>query len=161
MIARISGTLLYLFSSLVYRTCQIFVTGEEYVYKALEHDGPVILTSWHGMTMMVAAFARKYFDTSTFAGIAPDDNDGKILDVFGRKLGILVAGHSILACSNSVARPSAMLGTAYALPCISDVLRAGFRRLDRLDGLDPVWSSPAAHGPAPAATRQDTPIYTT
>ena len=90
MISRISGTLLYYFSCLVYRTCRIFVHGEENVFKALAYDGPMILTSWHGMTMMVAAFARKYLDTNTFAGIAPDDHDGRTLTVFGQKLGIKV-----------------------------------------------------------------------
>lgn len=90
IIAQITGTALYLFSALVYRTCRVFVTGEEKVYEALEYEGPIILTSWHGMTMMVAAFARRYLDTSTFAGIAPDDQDGRTLEVFGQKLGIEV-----------------------------------------------------------------------
>ena len=90
ILTEISGTVLYLFSALVYRTCRVFVNGEENVYKALEHDGPIILTSWHGMTMMLAAFIRMYVDTKTFMGIAPDDQDGRALYVFGRKLGIEV-----------------------------------------------------------------------
>ena len=88
IIAEITGTALYLFSALVYRTCRVFLIGEENVKEALEHDGPIILTSWHGMTMMVAAFAKRNLDTSNFVGIAPDDHNGRTLDVFGRRLGI-------------------------------------------------------------------------
>ena len=88
IIAEITGTALYLFSALVYRTCRVFLVGEENVKKALEYEGPIIITSWHGMTMMVASFARRNLDTSNFVGIAPDDHNGRTLEVFGRWLGI-------------------------------------------------------------------------
>lgn len=90
IIAEVTGTALYLFSAIVFRTCRLFLVGEEYVKEALEYDGPFILTSWHGMTMMVAAFARRDLDTSNFVGIAPDDHNGRTLEVFGRRLGIEV-----------------------------------------------------------------------
>lgn len=90
LIAEISGTALYLFSTMVYKTCRVHIIGEENVKEALEHDGPIIITSWHGMTMMVAAFGRRYLDIGTFVGITPDDHNGRTLYVFGRRLGIEV-----------------------------------------------------------------------
>ncbi|NOQ39397.1 MAG: hypothetical protein GQ562_03695 [Anaerolineales bacterium] len=88
MISSISGTLLYLFSVLVFRTCRFRVSGIEQLESALENGRPIIVTSWHGMTMMIAGFMRKKIDVSSFLGIRPDDYRGDVLEVFGRKLGV-------------------------------------------------------------------------
>ena len=88
MITSISGTILYLFSVLVFRTCRFRVSGIEQLESALENGKPIIVTSWHGMTMMIAGFLRKKIDVSSFMGIRPDDYRGDTLEVFGRKLGV-------------------------------------------------------------------------
>jgi len=88
MITSISGTILYLFSILVFRTCRFRVSGIEQLESALEKGKPIIVTSWHGMTMMIAGFMRKKIDISSFMGIRPDDHRGDTLEVFGRKLGV-------------------------------------------------------------------------
>ena len=88
MITSISGTILYLFSVLVFRTCRFRVSGIEQLESALEKGKPIIVTSWHGMTMMIAGFLRKTIDISSFMGIRPDDHRGDTLEVFGRKLGV-------------------------------------------------------------------------
>ena len=88
MITSISGTILYLFSVLVFRTCRFRVSGIEQLESALEKGKPIIVTSWHGMTMMIAGFLRKKIDISSFMGIRPDDHRGDTLEVFGRKLGV-------------------------------------------------------------------------
>lgn len=90
ILAEITGTALYLFSAMVYRTCRLSLVGEENVKKALEYDGPIIITSWHGMTMMVAAFMRRFMDPKNVAGITPDDHNGRTLEVFGRRMGVKV-----------------------------------------------------------------------
>ena len=87
IIAEITGTALYLFSVLVYRTCRIHVVGENNVNTALESGRPIVVTSWHGMTMMVAAFMREYLDPRNFVVIVPDDHNGRTLEVFSRWLG--------------------------------------------------------------------------
>ena len=88
MITSISGTILYIFSILVFRTCRFRVSGIEQLESALEKGKPIIVTSWHGMTMMIIGFMRKKIDISSFMGIRPDDHRGDTLEVFGRKLGV-------------------------------------------------------------------------
>lgn len=88
MIAKISGTILYLFSILVYRTCRFHISGVDQIERMLKSGKPVIVTSWHGMTMMIIGYMRKKMDLSSFVGIIPDDYRGDTLEVFGRKLGV-------------------------------------------------------------------------
>ena len=88
MINKISGIILYLFSVLVYRTCRFTFHGLDQLkaYQAL--DLPVIITSWHGMTMMVAGFINKMMDISEFSVIMPDDYRGDVLAIFAEYLGV-------------------------------------------------------------------------
>lgn len=132
MIAEISGFFLYIFSLLVYRTCRIEISGLDQIEILRERNEPVILTSWHGMTMMVAALMRKQFDITSFAVIMPDDHRGDVLEVFARWLGIKaiplnLAGDSTLsmarrlvgllkmidAGSNFLIHPDGPAGPAY------------------------------------------------
>ena len=87
IISQINGTGLYLLSALTYRTCRFQISGIENFEAALDNDKPIIITSWHGMTMMVAAFIRKKYDMSSFLGLTPDDWRGKTLVVFAKLLG--------------------------------------------------------------------------
>jgi len=89
MFTHINGTLLSFFSNLVYRTCRFSISGADPVIEEVRKSGePLILTSWHGMTMMVAGFIRKYFDITSFNVIMPDDNRGDTLGVFADRLGV-------------------------------------------------------------------------
>jgi len=87
MMNRISGFGLFLYSLLVYRTCRFTFHGLDQLKVYQESDKPLIITSWHGMTMMVAAFLNKKMDISTFAVIIPDDYRGDVLEFFAKYLG--------------------------------------------------------------------------
>ncbi len=54
----------------------------------LKTDMPMIITSWHGMTMMVAALTKIKFDITSFAVIMPDDYRGDALKEFAKYLGV-------------------------------------------------------------------------
>jgi len=82
IIYQISGTALYLFSVLVYKTCRLQISGLENFEDALDNDKSLIITSWHGMTMMTAALIRKNLDLRSFVILMPDDWRGKSLEVF-------------------------------------------------------------------------------
>ncbi len=88
MINKISGILLYFFSVLVYRTCRICISGFDQIEIVQQSGNPVIITSWHGMTMMLVGSLRKKVDIASFAVIIPDDHRGEVLEVFTRKLNI-------------------------------------------------------------------------
>ncbi len=84
----ISGKLLYLFSEIVRKTYQFRISGLENLRPAQESKKPVILTSWHGMTMMVLGLIHKQMDVSKFSVIVPDDERGDVLSVFASRLGV-------------------------------------------------------------------------
>ena len=87
MLNVISGKILYLFSVLVYRTCRFTFHGLDQLATYEESGKPLIVTSWHGMTMMVAGFVNKVLDISKFAVIMPDDSRGDVLVIFTNHLG--------------------------------------------------------------------------
>ena len=96
------GTGLYLFSVLVYRTCRFQIEGLNQLQSAKKNGKSVVLTSWHGMTMMVAAMIRKHMDITNVTAICPDDHRGDTLVIFSRKLGadpipIDLSGNSTLS----------------------------------------------------------------
>jgi len=88
MIAKINGFFLYIFSELVYRTCKFTVVGLNGIDQISSNGKPIIITSWHGMTMMVASLIRMKLDITNFIGIMPDDHRGASLKEFGRYLRI-------------------------------------------------------------------------
>jgi len=88
MVNKISGKILYLFSVLVYKTCRFTFHGMDRLEAYKESGKPLIVTSWHGMTMMVAGFLTKVLDISKFAVIVPDDYRGDVLEIFANNLGV-------------------------------------------------------------------------
>ena len=109
MIAKISGTILYLFSVLVYKTCRFHISGIEKFEAYIESGEPVIVTSWHGKTMMIAGSMMKYLNKYLAMVIIPDDSRGKTLDVFIRRLGaepvqLNLTGDITLGLSRSLVR---------------------------------------------------------
>jgi len=88
VIAKLGGYFLYLFSEIVYRSCRFIIVGYDEINRGDFQESPIILTSWHGMTMMVAGFIRKKLDVTNFIGIMPDDHRGTALRVFAENLGV-------------------------------------------------------------------------
>jgi len=88
MINKISGILLYFFSVLVYRTCRFYISGFDQIEIVQQNGNPVIIASWHGMTMMLVGLLRKKMDITSFAVIMPEDHRGEVLEVFARKLNV-------------------------------------------------------------------------
>jgi lysophospholipid acyltransferase (LPLAT)-like uncharacterized protein len=132
VIVNLSGYFLYLFSKIVTRTCKFHIEGLEIIEEIKIQGKPVIITSWHGMTMMIIALLNKRFDITNFVGIMPDDHRGDVLGVFAEHLGVKavalnLAGDSTLGSSrrlirvineikkgrNSVIHPDGPAGPAY------------------------------------------------
>ena len=87
MINKISGTILYLYSVLVYRTCRFTFHGLDQIKAYQDLDVPLIISSWHGMTIMVVGLLRKVLDISRFSAIVPEDHRGDVLAIFAYHLG--------------------------------------------------------------------------
>lgn len=84
---RISGNLLYLLSRLVQMTCRYQVSGFENLEAAFDSGKPVVITGWHGITMMLVPYAKQYQDIASFVVLMPDDWRGASLQVFTERLG--------------------------------------------------------------------------
>lgn len=126
MITRISGFILYIFSNLVYRTCRFTVSGLDVVEELSDRGEPLIMTSWHGMTMMVAGMIQKVLDIGTFNVITPDDNRGDTLGVFARLLGVKSIPLDLSGDST--------MGTGKKLVALIREIRAGRNFLIHPDG---------------------------
>jgi lysophospholipid acyltransferase (LPLAT)-like uncharacterized protein len=87
VLAKISGYILYFYSVLVQRTCRFTITGFDQIEKILGAGTPVIVTSWHGMTMMVFGSMRRFIEPETITIFFPDDSSGEALAEFVRKHG--------------------------------------------------------------------------
>ena len=88
MINKISGRILYIFSVLVFKTCRFTFHGLDQLAAYEESKTPLIVTSWHGMTMVVAGLLRKKMDITKFSVIVPDDYRGDVLAFFAEHLGV-------------------------------------------------------------------------
>jgi lysophospholipid acyltransferase (LPLAT)-like uncharacterized protein len=84
---RISGNLLYALSLLVQKTCRYQVSGFENLETAFNSGRPVVITGWHGITMMLVPFAKQYQNIRSFVVFMPDDWRGASLQVFTERLG--------------------------------------------------------------------------
>ena len=83
----VSGSLLFAVSRLVQKTCRYQVSGFENFEKAFSSGRPVVITGWHGITMMLIPYAVQLQDISQVVCILPDDWRGASLQVFTEKLG--------------------------------------------------------------------------
>ena len=82
----ISGTALAGIANLAYRTSHFQIIGMENLQEALGREKPIMITSWHGMTMMLAPFIRKYLDIRSIIVLMPDDWRGRTLEVFTNRM---------------------------------------------------------------------------
>jgi lysophospholipid acyltransferase (LPLAT)-like uncharacterized protein len=87
----VNGSLLYALSRLVQKTCRYQVSGLEHLEAAFSSGRPVIITGWHGITMMLIPYAIKYqdIDIADVVCILPDDWRGGSLQVFTQRLGAI------------------------------------------------------------------------
>lgn len=76
------------YASLIQRTVRVQVHGQTHLEQARSTGRPVILTAWHGMTMMTEVFLRSYDDPSRYVVIVPNDTRGATLSAWARNLGI-------------------------------------------------------------------------
>ncbi|MEW5986596.1 MAG: hypothetical protein AB1791_08190 [Chloroflexota bacterium] len=81
------GNGLYCLSRLTGRTGRYQVSGIDHFHECRAAGRPVILAAWHGMTMMLASYFIGHFDPGSFVLLLPDDERGRNLSVWARKLG--------------------------------------------------------------------------
>ncbi|MGD8815386.1 MAG: hypothetical protein PVI78_13015 [Anaerolineales bacterium] len=86
---RVTGDALYLLSRIIGGTCRVQCTGIEYFHDAIASGRPVIATAWHGKAYMVISSLVKFYDTSNFAVIMPNDWRGGTLEVLTRRIGAI------------------------------------------------------------------------
>ncbi|MGD8456936.1 MAG: hypothetical protein PVF83_11155 [Anaerolineales bacterium] len=86
---RVSGKLLYALSRMVQMTCRYQVSGFENLETAFGSGRPVVITGWHGITMMLVPYAKQYQEVGSFVVIMPDDWRGASLQVFTAQLGAI------------------------------------------------------------------------
>jgi lysophospholipid acyltransferase (LPLAT)-like uncharacterized protein len=120
---------LYLFSQVVRRTARYEVTNRD-TLDELENTGrPIIFTSWHGTTMMIAGYliGRLGRRTSNMLLIVPDDWRGETLGEWARLFG---------AQSFAVGMEDTSLNGARHLLQMARRLRRGMVALINPDGPD-------------------------
>jgi len=84
---KFNGTGLYLISKLTQKKGRFQVNGRENLDTAIASGRPLILTTWHGMTMMLVGYFAKTIDVSKVVLLMPDDWRGEALAIFARKVG--------------------------------------------------------------------------
>ena len=82
------GWALAKYASIVRRTARLDVDSLERMEEAWATGRPVILTAWHGMTMMIAAFVGNYADLTRYVVIVPNDTRGATLSIWAQSMGI-------------------------------------------------------------------------
>lgn len=86
LLHQLNGNILYLVSQMVRRSCRFQVEGMERWRAALHDERPLLLSSWHGMTMMLVGYFTQHLDPSSVVLPMPDDWRGEALYVFARRL---------------------------------------------------------------------------
>ena len=83
---RIQGWGLSSYASLIWRTARYTVQGQERVERATMTHRPLIVASWHGMTMMLAGHIVQQWDPTKLVLVVPDDSRGAVLSVWARRM---------------------------------------------------------------------------
>jgi len=84
---RLLGRGLYTVAKITEATGRYQSEGTELLVEAMASDRPLILTSWHGMTMMLAGFLMSRIDLGKLVLLMPDDWRGETLQVWATLLG--------------------------------------------------------------------------
>lgn len=105
---RLQGWGLSAYSGVVWRTVRYQVQGKEHLERVRTSGRPLIVASWHGMTMMAVGYLHLFGGLRQYVPIVPEDPRGASLSVWIRHLGAhpypismqedsLVAGRRLLA----------------------------------------------------------------
>lgn len=84
---KLNGRALYQLSQIVRKTCHYQVSGLEQLQAAQTAGQPMVLATWHGMTMMLVGFFANHYNLANIVLLMPDDWRGEALQVFANKLG--------------------------------------------------------------------------
>lgn len=84
---RLYGRSLFLLSQIGRRTSRFQVSGLDNLEAARATGQPLVLVTWHGMTMMLVSFFSGRLDTSKIVLLMPDDWRGGALSVFASLVG--------------------------------------------------------------------------
>jgi len=85
---RIGGNGLYMLSQVVRKTCKFQITHLDRLQSAFEIENPVILTGWHGISMMAIPLVQRIHpNLSDFVGLMPDDWRGVTLRIWADRMG--------------------------------------------------------------------------
>lgn len=83
----LNGNALYWLSQTVRKTSRYQVSGLEHLQNAQANNQPLVLATWHGMTMMLVGFFANHYNLENIVLLMPDDWRGEALQVFANKLG--------------------------------------------------------------------------
>ena len=84
---RVQGWGLSTYASLVWQTAHYQVEGGEHLDDVHATGRPLIVSAWHGMTMMLSGCLKAQEDLSRFVVVVPDDPRGAVLSVWTWRLG--------------------------------------------------------------------------
>ena len=84
---RLQGWGLSTYAKLVWRTARYQVEGTERLDEVDATGRPLIVSAWHGMTMMLTGMLATQGDASRFVLVVPDDPRGAVLSIWAWRLG--------------------------------------------------------------------------
>ncbi len=84
---KLNGTFLYALGQMVKRYGRFQVNGSERLQQAEASGKPLILSAWHGMTMMLVGLLTNRLDTDNIVLLMPNDWRGESLKIFATKMG--------------------------------------------------------------------------
>ena len=70
---RLGGKIVYWISQITHYTCRFDIQGQENFEELLKEGQAFLIACWHGHPMMVISFVLRYWDTSKFMIIVPED----------------------------------------------------------------------------------------
>jgi lysophospholipid acyltransferase (LPLAT)-like uncharacterized protein len=87
LIDRLSGNGLALITYIVKKTCRFQYSHFEHLKEAFASGQTVIVTSWHGLTLMAIPMATLYQEPGSYVVLMPDDWRGASLKVYADRMG--------------------------------------------------------------------------
>jgi lysophospholipid acyltransferase (LPLAT)-like uncharacterized protein len=84
---RLQGWGLSTYASLVWRTARYEIEGIGRLDEVDATGRPLIVSAWHGMTMMLTGVLATHGDASRFVLVVPDDPRGAVLSTWARRMG--------------------------------------------------------------------------
>ena len=83
---RLGGKIVYWISQMAHYTCRFNIKGQENFEELLKDGQAFLIACWHGHPMMTISFVLRYWDSSKFMIIVPEDWRGEGLEVLARSL---------------------------------------------------------------------------